>query len=345
MLIILADAERAYVRVLQEQLAARLPECQFWCCCSLDEWPDPDIQARSREGLCLFNPLDFPDLPRRFPVIGEFFHCIFWSVRPGSRRNEPDTPQASLQDQLVRLDTASAIASQISKWLESATALSAGEPAQRPDAGLAQINAEMPAVKQESARSTADACIALLLCLDACGYRPDISRLRLRELIGSGRRVVYLPVMPTYQMACLSAPGQGPSLSDLLLRVYSRVAEPGEIGQYLQPNPDGFLQFRPPDRSDDLVVCNPDLLRDLVLLLRRWMTASPCTILIDCAGIALASVSCIAVLCDSCEFCLPEKDNFASVSARREISYLLGLLPSSCTVRECTPGRLSSPVA
>jgi hypothetical protein len=344
MLIILADAERVYVRVLQEQLAARLPECRFWSCCALDEWPDGDIQAKSREGLCLFNPLDFPDLPRRFSANGESFHCMFWSVQPGSQCGEQDCHKASQQVQLIRLGTASAIAGQISKWLASAAAHSTGEPDQQPGSGLAKINAELPAVNQESAGSWAGTSMMLLLCLDACGYRPDISRLRLRELTGSGRRVVYLPIMPTYQMACLSAPGQGPSLSDLMLRIFSRVAEPGEIGQYLQPTPDGFFQFRPPDRSDDLVVCSPDLLRDLVLLLRRWMTASPCTILIDCAGIALASVSCLAVLCDSCEFCLPEKDDFASVSARREISYLLGLLPASCMVRECAPGKFLSPV-
>jgi hypothetical protein len=343
-MVILADAEREYVAALAGQLAARLPGHLVYGCCRLADWPEPGQLAKYGKCLCLFNPLDFPDLPRLCANEKGAFNCTFWSVQPGRRPDEPAQNASGSASPLIRLDSAGVFAARISDWLASDAGVFGQDLDLQPEAGLKQINIERPiAMPAEDKCSAAEAGIRLLFCLESSGYRPDLSRLRLLELVRTGRKVVYLPIMPTYQMTCLSAPGQGPSMSDLLLRVLSRSIEPPEVGQYLQPHPDGYLQFRPPDRSDDLVVCSPDLLRNLVNLIRRWIMACPCTVLIDCAGIPLASLSCIAVLCDSCEFCLPERECFAASSARREISYILALLPSGCAVSENGTGRPPAP--
>jgi hypothetical protein len=176
----------------------------------------------------------------------------------------------------------------------------------------------------------------LLLCARPSGYQPAISRRRLKEMMSSGERVVYLPLMPTYQMSCLSPPGHGPSMSDLLLQLLGKNITPEQLGKYWQPNPDGYLQFRPPDRSDDLVLCSPELLRSLINLLRDRLNQDiePGKVLIDCAGLPLATVSIIAVLCTSCEILFPDRDCFATDAARREISQMLANLPASCKILE-----------
>ncbi|MBP1757679.1 MAG: hypothetical protein H6Q62_535, partial [Firmicutes bacterium] len=85
-----------------------------------------------------------------------------------------------------------------------------------------------------------------------------------------GRQVIYLPLMPTYRMALLQAPGRGLNLTALVLRLTNgEDVQPQDLGLYLEPHHDGYWQFRPPERADDLIQATLPALHDLVSLLRR----------------------------------------------------------------------------
>lgn len=163
---------------------------------------------------------------------------------------------------------------------------------------------------------------------------------RLRLLLSEGRQVVYLPLMPTYLMAAIEKPASGPSLSDLLMQLAGRAIDARDIGQYWQPHPDGYLCFRPPERADDLISCEADYLRQLVLALKQRLESDPTgqmTALIHCAGMPLVSVGAVAVLCDVVEFDLPDTSTYAARSARDEAARLMAHLPASCRVLPHAP--------
>lgn len=183
---------------------------------------------------------------------------------------------------------------------------------------------------------TSDAPIRLWLTIAlTAGESRSNGRQRLVQLIRDGRQVIYLPLMPTYQMDAIQSVSQGPTVSDLLLRLLGDSIGPDDIGCYWQPHPDGYLCFRPPQRADDLVTCEPDILRRLILLLKAKLNEDPTgqmLALIHCAGLPLASVAAAAVLCDVCEIDLPQGSSYMAVSAQIEAGRLLALLPASCRV-------------
>lgn len=298
MMIILADKENAYLQLLKKRLSMLIPDIDFVLCESLEAILANASQVGSN-WLCIYNSADFADLPQHFEEKKSRVRD-FWSYDPGVAREE--------QQQLFRIGTVSLLAERIRKWL--------------------------PLQSETHFVSGSDSGLHFLFCAEPAGYRPDISRSCLSHLMKSGQSVIYLPLMPTYQMSCLSGAGHGSSLSDLLLQLLANNVEASQLGHYLQPHPDGYLQFRPPDRSDDLITCSTAVLRQLIALLRGYLNQSTerITVLIDCAGLPLASLSAVAVLCDICEIHLPERDCFATEAARREIGYLLAELPSGCKI-------------
>lgn len=178
--------------------------------------------------------------------------------------------------------------------------------------------------------------IGLVLGLDHSS-QPAWVQHKMMAWLREGRRVIYLALMPTYQMTLLTNPGQGPTLSALLLRLASQdPVLPAEMGIYLQPHPDGYLQFRPPERSDDLSRCDSRDLHQLVSLLREQIqsTAEPTVALVDCMAMPLHLATLLAVICDFCVIRLPEGSGFAAEAGRREVSLFLARLPPGCRIEE-----------
>jgi hypothetical protein len=199
---------------------------------------------------------------------------------------------------------------------------------------------EYPAIPGQTIR------LWLTLSLTA-GDSRSTSLQRLKKLIRDGRQVVYLPLMPTYRMNAIQGTSQGQTLSDLLLCLLGDTVGTEEIGCYWQPHPDGYLCFRPPERADDLVTCEPDMLRRLIVLLKAKLDEDPTgqmLALIHCAGLPLASVATVAVLCDVCEIDLPQGSSFTTLAAQLEAGRLLALLPASCQIiRHVHPETVASP--
>ena len=299
MMIILADKENEYLNLLQKRLAVQITDITFTLCTHLEAILASDSISDS-SWLCIYNSADFADLPKHFGNEDRRSRD-FWPYNPGYTCEQR-------QQHLFRIGSVDLLVEDIRQWLSRQ--------------------------KESGSASVSDSGLHFLFCAEPAGYRHDISRGRLSQLVKSGHSVIYLPLMPTYQMSCLSNPSHGSSLSDLLLNLLANNVEALQLGHYLQPHPDGYLQFRPPDRSDDLLTCSAAVLRQLIVLLRSYLNQSTekITILVDCASLPLASLSTVAVLCDVCEIHLPERDCFATEAARREIGYLLAELPPGCKI-------------
>lgn len=169
-------------------------------------------------------------------------------------------------------------------------------------------------------------------------FSPDVSRnhhKRLHSLVQTGRQIIYLPLMPAYLMYAVRHVKQGPSLSDLLLEISQGTIKASDIGRFWYPQPDGFLCFRPPARSDDLVTCDSELIRRLVQLFREKIQSDPSgqmTGLIDCVSLPVSTLRSIAVQCDVCEFIWPDDDLYAAQSAQYEAASVMAALPAGCQI-------------
>jgi hypothetical protein len=320
--LILADTDSCYVAALTARLRTLRPELQISSC--QDAASLHNLIASHKESpvplLFLYNTAEFASLGH---LATASVWPDQWQVCPllsGSRsaRTGLDDP-----DCLYRLDPASRLLAGLESRLHTAAAT-----AESADA------APVPVVAVGENRDTR---LWLTLSFAASGYPGQLGQTRLRQLIRQGRQVVYLPLMPTYLMNSLAEPGSGLCLSDLLLHLVGGSVTADELGQYWQPHPAGYLQFRPPDRSDDLILCSPDILRQLVRLLKERLDkpgCDPMTALVDCAGLALSTVASLAVLCDGCVIGLPAGQDYAATAARREAGQLLAILPAGCQICE-----------
>jgi len=89
----------------------------------------------------------------------------------------------------------------------------------------------------------------------------------LDQQLNAGHEVFYLPLMPNYRMRLVQTPGNGPNLTHLLLRLANGDAlSPGELGTYLERHDKGYWQFRPAERSDDLMLADATWLKAIVVL-------------------------------------------------------------------------------
>ena len=341
--VILADMELEYISILKSQLQVLLPDIGFSICQSDFEIENLIIQANCSQLLILFNPLDFPSLDQRLPSKSGL-NVDYGVLIYGPANSVPTLADHHYLLVYDHFTSVTRLAAEVRKWARQLPAADVNElyPACQDEVADKQRRKYPVPEDRESCREPV--CLHMLICARPEGYRPDISRIRLQEMVAKGRRLIYLPLMPTYQMNCLAAPGQGPSLSDLLLQLMSRSLKPDDLGQFWQPHPNGFLQFRPPDRSDDLQQCPPDLLRQLVTLLRKRLSqdSPPGMALIDCSAMPFASMAAVAVLCDVCEVLMPKPAGYAAESACREIGFLLAKVPSNCKIIERIPENINS---
>jgi len=162
----------------------------------------------------------------------------------------------------------------------------------------------------------------------------------------AGHEVFYLPLMPNYRMRLVQSPGNGPNLTNLLLRLANGDAlSPGELGTYLERHDRGYWQFRPAERSDDLVLADATWLKAIVVLTREKIrllagdhaagsvTGLP-TVLVDCQGLSFSRIAQIAVLSDQLAVYLGPESDWASQCAQRELGELIARLPVNCQILE-----------
>ena len=209
----------------------------------------------------------------------------------------------------------------------------------------------------------------LLLALDlGWPFHRVWLRQHIADAVASGRQVIYLPLMPTYRMALLQAPGRGLNLTALVLRLTNgEDVQPQDLGLYLEPHHDGYWQFRPPERADDLIQATLPALHDLVSLLRRkilqhgsdqlpgsekpsgpdglaagniaaaGVTAADSThalAVIDCSGLPLRTVTALAVMADIFAVRFEPGVDWCTTTGQRELGTVMAKLPSSCKIVE-----------
>jgi len=304
--VVLVDAEKAYLDNLSDQLRSRLPDLEIIGCQTQEDLVS-ELAKPEKERLIYYNQADFPELAdtinRLSPAI-----CL------------PIAPSMIGQPTVVKNDP---LTSKNAVWRHQAVS------------DFVKIILHwQKTVKSKQAGITCRVGVHFLFCADPSGYCAETSKSRLEKMLKEEQHVIYLPIMPTYLMRLICSAGTGNNLSDLLMHLACSDTPAIDLGHYLQPNPLGFLQFRPPDRSDDLVVCDTGTLRRLLTQVRNYVDSGDGrrTALVDCAGLPFASLSSIAVLCDSCEIIMPDGESFAAKSARSEISRLIADLPPSTRI-------------
>lgn len=350
---IVADADSFYTGLLAARLQLRWPSMKIYQCC--DQQSLQRLIAKFRQNgertLFLYHAMDFQELshlatkevwPKNWhihPLLSDHFldpASDGTALSSGFNRYDPVSKLiAGLEDQYGRLGDDPADLAVLERQSETDQYKVPFHPAAVKAENLVQQETERTVCSAVDSK-TVPQRLWLMVSICPAGYHAKRVKQRLRLFVQEGRQVVYLPLMPTYLMSCLVAPGQGPSLSDLLLHIIGQSVSSDQLGQYWQAHPDGYLQFRPPDRADDLVLCPPDTLRQLVRLLKEHLErqVNPMVALIDCAGLALSAIAAVAVLCDTCEIDLPKDQDYASEAARMEIGHLLASLPPGCEIKE-----------
>ncbi len=196
-------------------------------------------------------------------------------------------------------------------------------------------SAEKPEMLSEQQMSNEGTmCMHLLLSDNVGRSLQDLMRAQIRQ----GKKVYYLAIMPSWNMhLCCTPDSTGPDLSSLLLAIHQHCPPEAEkIGIFTQLHPDGYFQFRPPARGDDLISCEPEHLRKLLLLIRQKVKCDDqdtyCWV--DCRDISIQTAGRGAALCDHLLLDLSTGEDFAAASARREAGLMLASLPNSCNIYE-----------
>ncbi len=164
-----------------------------------------------------------------------------------------------------------------------------------------------------------------------------ITRAILAQEMNRGRRMVYLPIMPLYQMTDSFRRGPGQTLGDLLCLIASGdLPEVRSMGQWLYFHERGYFTFHLPERADDLISCDTGTLRKLVHLLKRYARESrePSCVWLDTQGLPLEKLKALAALCDFIHLDIPSGSSSADLIARREVGILMAGLPGTCSIYE-----------
>ncbi|NLV99526.1 MAG: hypothetical protein GX034_07000 [Clostridiaceae bacterium] len=161
------------------------------------------------------------------------------------------------------------------------------------------------------------------------------------SILKSGKRkahdMIYLPLMPLYDMAYPFRTGSRQTLGDLLLTIKNgRLPEHEEVGNYLYLHNDGYYTFPCPNRADDLICADQRSLRELILLLRKYLETrtAPAHALLEPSGLTLEKHAMLAALCDYVVIETPTKTTDAALMAQQELAIFLSKLPSSCEIYE-----------
>lgn len=339
---ILADSDPIYTAVLAARLQTRLPHVKISRCNDPAALRAAIASQKTAGGpaLFLYNAADFHELKH---LSTADLWPSSWQARPLlADRHWQGSQDASQSVDLLsgfcRYDPVSSLVEQLQEQFDLAPELT--------DSNNTGLNSSGLKPSEPSSKSTSyvvpsendipveHSGLRLILSVSSAGYDQQLTRQCLTDLISHGYQVFYLPLMPTYQMTCLAEPGQGPNLSDLLLHLVGQDPGCDQLGRYCQQHPDGYFQFRPPDRTDDLVLCQPDTLRLLISKLRDYVLRQPPVTIavLDCAGLPLGTVAVAAVMCDACHVSIPGGSGFAAEAARMEAGRLFAILPTTCKI-------------
>ena len=263
---IIADADSDYTAALANRIHQISPALSIERCHRSDELQQliADERHRSEHLFFLFNRRDFLELERL--VEAKIWPKTWKACAMDSDAAETGVCSKQPVLSFQRFSSARELVRQLSRLADGDIAASS------PGIGSGQ-----PIGKADTNFSDAANHPERLWCLVSfdTGHAKKIQT-RLKFLIREGRQVIYLPLKPAYLADVITHVSQGPSLSDLLLALSENTVQAVDIGQYWQPQPEGFLCFRPPGRADDLVTCEPELIRRLVqLFLKRSQQTRP----------------------------------------------------------------------
>lgn len=309
MAVIIADTDKEYCIRLAAALNRHLPDI-----CPIPCWNramlEDQIHGLHESTLLIINPMDFFEIGDLSFEPGRVISRITLDSRNDDHGQRDNMPIIARTGSVVPL------IGRIRLWLD--------EQSIRP-------GSETRSPSQEASEQGG---LHFMLSLGSGENCAGTNLRKLQRLKNHSEKMIYLPLMPTYQMNIIHEKCKGPSLSDLLLHLDGHEPASICIGHHLQPHRSGFLFFRPPDRSDDLITCHPDILRKLILSVKDYQRSQQekTEVLIECAGLPLSAAAAAAVLCDTCEVQIGQGAGYSTQAARYEAARLLASLPASCRI-------------
>ena len=179
----------------------------------------------------------------------------------------------------------------------------------------------------------------IYMYLNLNGESSDFVKEKMLEQLSEGILVYYLPLMPSYLMKLICTPdNSGPDLSELLLSIHQNCSpDPDKIGIFTQMHPAGYLQFRPPKRSDDIISCNPEIIKNVIDLAKQKLdnSAEKSILWVDCRYIPINMAAKIVVFSDYLFLDISDQNFFYCQEARRELGNVLHDLSTHTIVTEC----------
>ncbi len=152
-----------------------------------------------------------------------------------------------------------------------------------------------------------------------------------------GHTVIYLPIKPLYKIEDRFRRSQGLTFGDLIYRFsVGDIPDISEMGRWLYMHEKGYYTCSMPERSDDLITCDINTLRQIVNAWRDYThtRSQPTTTWIDMEGMPLGDVLAIAVLCDFLYVDAPAGNSDKEIVAQRELGLFMAKLPQECRILE-----------
>ncbi len=175
-------------------------------------------------------------------------------------------------------------------------------------------------------------------------FSPRIRYLWMQNFIRQqgklGNPLYYFPFLPSYLVSPPLEFAQGPELSSLLLLLKSGArADHSGLGPCFQMQAEGFYALRTGGRAEDLMLAGRETQRQILSLFQKFIRtrSTPSLGLLEFAQIPLKDLGYLAKFADVFVGEIPQGQDYASKSARREIQILIHNLPEHTLFSEMDP--------
>ena len=344
----LFDKQNDYLVNLIQMIRLYLPDCTIHANTKLMIWPISQEQPADSI-ICLYNALDFPDFDKRlYQAEQNLFACHYIRlIEAAAQKPEIENQTRFNRKTKKRLskvnhDVESDLEVNRLAAFESATAALSIQSIPRTGhlhiliSSLIAIDQSYVPPTEATDASNYEPVANQMICNLSFGHR-DVNkwiRQLLDKSLKQGYRTIYLPLMPPYEQFLTLPPDTGPDLSDLLYRISVNLNTEEKISLYWQSSENGWLQFRPPVCSDDLLSCHPETIKMLIsaLKLKLKPDTEKSFIVIDCRHIPFCFVLAAATLCSQLFIQLPGGNKQARQAAEKEAAYLANQMPGTCKV-------------
>lgn len=178
-------------------------------------------------------------------------------------------------------------------------------------------------------------CLSMIVSFTSHAERENYLISLSQRMANTVDRKIRLNLMPGVCMPRNAMPDRkekhitSTGISDLLLRLEMNKMTQEELLNYLRLESDGWFSFGLPDRSDDIICCNTDILTSLLLRLRRLCdtSAEKLFVAVIIEGFPFSALKKLCVYSHELHFLFPSIVTKGDEVCDRELNELTQLLP------------------